>query len=83
MELSITYMTGLANSFRGHFRFYEYDYSASGEHAKLYSWVFDDGKVQSCDYKDEKNRRVQVFPSKFRWNPIYKENRKNIYDIIR
>ena len=59
-----------------HFKYLTYDYGIIGTHNKIYSWVYDQGKINLCsDWESNKfaNRRLEVFPNDILWQRFYKD----------
>ena len=79
-DMSITLFSGLSKSFRPHYRFVEYDHGSGASHQKLYSWIYTNGDVRSCDKK--RQARNSIFPRDISWESFkYNENAKRT-DLI-
>lgn len=84
-ELAINMFASLRSWNRDHFRFITYDNSRDGTHHKIYSWIYQKGRVYNCTEEDPPPRLTKdedaVFPDDVRWNRFYSK-RKSRYDII-
>lgn len=66
-ESSIAAMRNLKRSYKQHYRYIEYDSATGGTHQKIFNWVYDTGKKNSCEMSSSESN-AYIFPKDVNWN---------------
>lgn len=69
MSSAVQYLDNLRSKNRKSFRYVDYDNGLNGTHHKLYSWIKEDGKSNSCSDKSDSSysSRFKTFPKDIKW----------------